>query len=174
MFPGFTTSTAALVIPLTMELCVIRTSTSCFRSGHGRRLTNIGRVDKYRLRGTGDIFVKYRAGYAAQEMRHAFLPAVVSTSGRIHGDLFRLLYILAHKKTSRYVEVLGEAVDVDSEAYCWKLGCSPLSTVCLLVLSACACSPGVTVTSSSPSLLLCRLAVFSFKPTIPLVSAQKP
>ena len=30
---------------------------------------------------------KYRAGYAAQDMRRAFLPAVVSTSGRIHGDL---------------------------------------------------------------------------------------
>ena len=26
-------------------------------------------------------------------MRHAFLPAVVSTSGRIHGELLRLLYI---------------------------------------------------------------------------------
>ena len=63
---------------------------------------------------------KYRAGYAAQGMRHAFLPAVVSTSGRIHGDLFRLRYILADKKTTRYFEALGEAVDVDSEAYCWR------------------------------------------------------
>ena len=63
---------------------------------------------------------KYRAGYAAQGMRHAFLPAVVSTSGRIHGDLFRLRYILADKKTTRYFEALGEALDVDSEAYCWR------------------------------------------------------
>ena len=63
---------------------------------------------------------KYRAGYAAQGMRHASLPAVVSTSGRIHGDLLRLLYILADKKTTRYFEALGESVDVDSEAYCWR------------------------------------------------------
>ena len=32
-----------------------------------------------------------------------------------------------------------------------KLRCSPLPPVCLLVLSACACSPEVTVTSSSPT-----------------------
>ena len=31
---------------------------------------------------------KYRAGYAAQDMRHAFLPAVVSTSGPFTGNSF--------------------------------------------------------------------------------------
>ena len=40
---------------------------------------------------------KYRAGNAAQDMRRAFLPAVVSTSGRIHGEcdreFLRLLYL---------------------------------------------------------------------------------
>ena len=46
---------------------------------------------------TGDD--KYAAGYAAKGMRHAFLPAVVSTSGRMHGELLRLLYILADRKT---------------------------------------------------------------------------
>ena len=62
---------------------------------------------------------KYRAGYAAQGMRQAFFPVVVSTSGRIHGDLLRLLYIFADKKTMRHFQALGEAVDVESEAYCW-------------------------------------------------------
>ena len=42
---------------------------------------------------------KYRAGYAAQGMRHAFLPAVVSTSGRIHREPLRLLYILADRNS---------------------------------------------------------------------------
>ena len=41
---------------------------------------------------------KYQAGYAAQDMRRAFLPAVVSTSGRIHGEILRLLYLLADNK----------------------------------------------------------------------------
>ena len=37
---------------------------------------------------------KYREGYAAPGLRHAFLPAVVSTSGRIHRELLRLLFVL--------------------------------------------------------------------------------
>ena len=53
-------------------------------------------------------------------MRRAFLPAVVSTSGRIHGDLLRLLYLLADNKTKRHFRDLDEAIDVDSEAYCWR------------------------------------------------------
>jgi len=63
---------------------------------------------------------KYRAGYAAQGVRKAFLPAVVSTSGRIHGDLLRLLYLLADNKTKRHFRDLDEAIDDDSEAYCWR------------------------------------------------------
>jgi len=61
---------------------------------------------------------KYRAGYAAHPLRHAFLPAIVSTSGRIHGELLRLLFNLADKKTSNSLEALGEAIDVESEVYC--------------------------------------------------------
>ena len=63
---------------------------------------------------------KYRAGYAAQGVRKAFLPAVVSTSGRIHGDLLRLLYLLADNKTKRHFRALNEVIDDDSEAYCWR------------------------------------------------------
>ena len=44
---------------------------------------------------------KYREGYAAPGMRHACLPAVVSTSGRIHGELFWLRFIPADRKTTR-------------------------------------------------------------------------
>ena len=36
---------------------------------------------------------KYRAGYAAQDSCRTLLPAVVSTSGRIHGEFLRLLYL---------------------------------------------------------------------------------
>ena len=53
---------------------------------------------------------KYREGYAAQGLRHAFLPAIVSTSGRIHGGLLRLLFNLADKKTSKSFEALGDAL----------------------------------------------------------------
>ena len=33
---------------------------------------------------------KYRGGYQAHGLRHAFMPAIVSASGRIHGELLRL------------------------------------------------------------------------------------
>ena len=48
------------------------------------------------------------------------LPAVVSTSGRIHGDFLRLLYLLADNKTKLHFQALDEAIDVDSEAFCWR------------------------------------------------------
>ena len=57
---------------------------------------------------------KYRAGYAAQDVRKAFLPAVVSTSGRIHGDLLRLLYLLADNKTKRHYRDRHEVIDDDA------------------------------------------------------------
>ena len=57
---------------------------------------------------------------AAPDLRHAFLPAIVSTSGRIHGELLRLLFIFADKKTTLSCRAMGEAADVDSEAYCWR------------------------------------------------------
>ena len=63
---------------------------------------------------------KYRDGYAALDVRRAFLPAVVSTSGRIHGDLLRLLYLLADNKTKRHFRDRHEVIDDDSEAYCWR------------------------------------------------------
>ena len=37
-----------------------------------------------------------------------------------HGELLRLLYILADSKTKLRFEALDEAIDVDSEAYCWR------------------------------------------------------
>jgi len=40
---------------------------------------------------------RYRAGYAA--LKYAFLPCVISTSGRLHGEFLRLLYIIAHRRT---------------------------------------------------------------------------
>ena len=38
--------------------------------------------------------------------------------GRIHGELLRLLFNLADKKTSNSLAALGEAIDVESEVYC--------------------------------------------------------
>jgi hypothetical protein len=44
----------------------------------------------------------YRDGYAA--IKYAFLPCVISTSGRLHGEFLRLLYIIAHRRTSNWLQ----------------------------------------------------------------------
>ena len=45
---------------------------------------------------------------------------VFTLSGRIHGDLLRLLYLLADNKTKRHYRDRHEVIDDDSEAYCWR------------------------------------------------------
>ena len=37
----------------------------------------------------------------------AFLPLIMSTSGRLHGEFVRLLYILAHQRAVRFFDPLG-------------------------------------------------------------------
>ena len=44
--------------------------------------------------------LRYREAYATRRgVTYAFLPCVMSTSGRIHGEFLRFLYILAHRRT---------------------------------------------------------------------------
>ena len=55
---------------------------------------------------------------------YAFLPCVMSTSGRIHGEFLRFLYILAHRRTLRWFEMLGsnpsdEAFKLRRGQYFW-------------------------------------------------------
>ena len=38
------------------------------------------------------------------EIKYAFLPCVISTSGRLHGEFLRLLYIIAHRRTTRWFQ----------------------------------------------------------------------
>ena len=52
---------------------------------------------------------KHREGYSASDLNKAFLPALVSTSGRIHGEFLRLLYIPAHRQTVTFFETLGRS-----------------------------------------------------------------
>ena len=51
---------------------------------------------------------KYREAYAAPDRFLAFLPAIMSTSGRIHGEFLRLLHILSHRQAVNFFELFGE------------------------------------------------------------------
>ena len=64
---------------------------------------------------------KYRDDYLAPDHRRAFLPAVVSTSGRIHGEPLRVLYILADIKTNQFFSNSGDK-DYSHEAFRWRRG----------------------------------------------------
>ena len=49
-----------------------------------------------------------REAYAnLQGTTYAFLPCVMSTSGRIHGEFLRLLYILAHRRSLKSLPTWG-------------------------------------------------------------------
>jgi hypothetical protein len=65
---------------------------------------------------------RYRDAYANRPgTTHAFLPCVMSTSGRIHGELLRLLYILADRRTRRYFANLGDE-EPGTDAFTWRRG----------------------------------------------------
>ena len=48
---------------------------------------------------------RYRPDYLRHHNK-AFLPLVMSTSGRLHGEFVRLLYLLAHKRALRFFATL--------------------------------------------------------------------
>jgi hypothetical protein len=50
----------------------------------------------------------------------AFLPACMSTSGRIHGELLRLIFFLSNKQADDYFEVLG--YQAHKEEFCHRRG----------------------------------------------------
>ena len=46
---------------------------------------------------------KYATGYADSQGM-VFMPAVLSTSGRIHDELLRLVYLITHRQAVAYIE----------------------------------------------------------------------
>ena len=65
---------------------------------------------------------RYREAYATlQGVTYAFLPCVMSTFRRIHGEFLRFLYILAHRRTLCWSERLGPH-DPSEEAFKFRRG----------------------------------------------------
>ena len=64
---------------------------------------------------------RYREAYATRPgVTYTFLPCVMSTSSRIHGEFLRFLYILAHRRTKRGFERLG--YEPSDEAFKFRRG----------------------------------------------------
>jgi hypothetical protein len=70
------------------------------------QLRNPNNPDRILESAAADKIREYRDPY--RRNRHvAFLPACMSTSGRIHGEFLRLLYFIANKQADDYFEALG-------------------------------------------------------------------
>ena len=65
---------------------------------------------------------RYREAYATRSgITYAFLPCVISTSGRILGEFLRFLYLLVHRRTKRWFGLLGPH-DPSEEAFKFRRG----------------------------------------------------
>ena len=51
---------------------------------------------------------KYRELYRDHRRQLDFLPAIASTSGRIHCELLRLLFLHAHRETTRFFDIFDD------------------------------------------------------------------
>jgi hypothetical protein len=70
------------------------------------KLRNPDNPDQILESAAADKVRNYRDPYQ-RNRQVAFLPACMSTSGRIHGELLRLLFFLSNKQADDYFEVLG-------------------------------------------------------------------
>ena len=65
-------------------------------------------IDRTLNEAAADKVLQYRADYNNHPSHAiAFMPAIASTSGRLHGEFVRLLFLQAHRETDRFLAALG-------------------------------------------------------------------
>ena len=64
-------------------------------------------IDRSLNEAAADKIRKYRADYNNNPPTNAisFMPAIASTSGRLHGEFVRLLVLHAHRETDRFLQL---------------------------------------------------------------------
>jgi hypothetical protein len=75
-------------------------------------LLNPNDIDRSLVEDAADKIRKYRADYnnnpsSAVTLSHSFMPAIASTSGRLHSECIRLLFLQAHRETDRFFAASG-------------------------------------------------------------------
>ena len=105
---------------------------------HGT-LRNPDRPDQLLNQAAADKIRSYREPYSRNRSL-AFLPACMSTSGRIHSEFLRLLYFLADKQASAYFTDLG--YEPHKEEYCHRRGVYFYQHRCTIGL---ACAQAVAI-----------------------------
>ncbi len=100
---------AAGPVPLVLDLRIahdrVGSSTDPTRNGHLRYPNNL---DKSLNDAAADKIRKYRADYNNNPpIVVSFMPAIASTSGRLHSEFIRLLFLQAHRETDRFFASSG-------------------------------------------------------------------
>ena len=80
------------------------------------------RVDSLLEDATQRKNTKYSDTYASNCIQKTYIPVVITTAGRIHGEFFRLFWIFAdcELETRKCFENLGPVESPSAEAFKWK------------------------------------------------------
>jgi hypothetical protein len=96
-------------VPLVLNLRIthdrVGSSTDPTLNGH---LRYPNKLDQSFNDTAADKIRKYRADYNNRSPNTvSFMPAIASTSGRLHGEFVRLLFLQAHRETDRFFAASG-------------------------------------------------------------------
>ncbi len=96
------TGPVSLVLDLRVAHDRVVSSTDPGLNGHVRYPNNL---DQFLNDTTGDKIRRYRADYSNNPPRGiGFIPSIVSTSGRLHSEFIRILFLQTHRETDLFFE----------------------------------------------------------------------
>ena len=99
------TGPVTLVLDLRIAHDRVGSSTDPTLNGHLRHPNNL---DQSLNDAAADKIRKYRADYNNNPPSVvSFMPAIASTSGRLHSEFIRLLFLQAHRETDRFFAASG-------------------------------------------------------------------
>ena len=101
---------AAGPVPLVLDLRIAhdRFGSSSDPNLNGK-LRHPNDIDKSLTEAAADKIRKYRADYNNNPPNAvAFMPAIAGTTGRLHSEFIRLLFLQAHRETDRFFSVSGQ------------------------------------------------------------------
>jgi hypothetical protein len=108
--PGYLASEAdpvSLVLDLRIAHDRVGSSADPSLNGHLKYPNNL---DQSMNNAAADKIRKYRADYNNRPPSAvSFMPAIVSSSGRLHGEFVRLLFLQTHRETDRFFATSGVA-----------------------------------------------------------------
>ena len=80
-------------------------------------------MDRSLIEAAANKIRKYRADYNNNPPSYvSFMPAIASTSGRLHSEFVRLLFLQAHQETDRFFAASGVQLAQSTSGFHFKRG----------------------------------------------------